>query len=287
MGDRAHERDTARETRALFERVAAGQRPLLDALSARDVCAKLKPDVLVALVPGALWEDYPETGADGAMVRDVAARLGWAYERIPTAQAGRLAGNAQVIARWLEERAARRIVLVTLSKGANETRAALDLPDASRAFAHVPVWISVSGSPFGTPWADWLLRRPLRKVLLSALARLNGHDPIVLQDYRRGDGAPPAIRFPATMTFAQLLGFPQREHVASPQLRRFYTRLEPNGPNDGFAYLEELTTLPGPLVPIWATDLYMQGPGSADVPVRLTQLLVHLAAEKGLLLVSF
>lgn len=278
------ERDTARETRALFERVAGEQRGLLDALGKAPAAARLKDDVLIALVPGALWEDHPETGADGAMVRDIAARLGWAYERIPTAQAGRLASNAQVIAEWLAARGGRkRVVLVTLSKGANETRAALDLPDAVRAFARVPVWISVSGSPFGTPWADWLLRRPLRKVLLSALARLNGHDPIVLQDYRRGDGPPPAIRFAEGMTFAQVLGFPRREHVASAQLRRFYARLEPEGPNDGFAYLEELTKLPGPLVPIWATDHYMQGPGSAEVPVRVTQLLVHLAAEKGLL----
>lgn len=268
--------------------MAAAQRALLATLDAGDVAgATLKPDVVVALVPGALWEDHPETGADGVMVRDVAARLGWPFERVPTAQAGRIAENAALIARWLEERggAGKRIVLVTLSKGANEVRAALALPGAAHAFAHVPVWISVSGSPFGTPWADWLLNRPLRKVLLSALARLNGHDPIVLQDYRRGDGPPPALRIPEGMAFAQLLGFPQRDHVASRQLRRFYARLEPEGPNDGFAYLEELTRLPGALVPIWATDHYMQGPGSAEVPVRLAQLLVHLATERDLLLV--
>ena len=105
----------------------------------------MPPGAILAIVPGACYREYPQTGADGRRLVEDARRHGWPVETVPVPSFGSPATNGGVVCDWLRDRPEETIVLVSLSKGSADLRAAFARPDAAEAFRNVAVWVSLSG----------------------------------------------------------------------------------------------------------------------------------------------
>lgn len=236
------------------------------------------PDGTVAIVPGAFHRENPRTGADGRVVREVAARLGLPVVIAPVTSTGSLAENARLLAAWLAESKADRLILVSVSKGGSDVKLALARPDAARVFGRVIGWLNLCGILDGTPMADWLLSPGWLARANRFVYRVRGRSLDFLQDLRRYPGC--ALDFPLTLP-AQLhaihvVGFPLRQHFHNGLARRCHARLEAFGPNDGSILLSDAPRWPGQLCPVWAADHYLRP--REEVRPLLAALLRHFTS---------
>jgi hypothetical protein len=218
------------------------------------------PD-LIAVVPGAFHREHPGTGADGGRVLAIAREIGCPAAVIPVPGFGRLEDNARIIANWMAARRERRITVVTLSKGGPDMKRALALPDAAHAFAHVQLWVSLSGIVQGTPLVAWLRARPLRWWSVRMALWLRRHPAGTLNDLTQEAGAPLATwpRLPDHLRIVHICGVPLRQHLSHPSAPIAYDRLAPLGPNDGGGVLlGSLSNVPGIVCPVWGADHYLQ-----------------------------
>ena len=209
------------------------------------------------------YREHKYTGADGTRIVELARELGCQTERVPIKSFGSLSENARIILDWLEAQTAKRVALVSLSKGSADVKTALGLPDAGEAFRCVTTWVSVSGIVQGTPLVAWLQKRPLRWLGVRLLLRFQGHRATVMDDLRREDGAPLASwpQIPVHLRVVHVFGFPLRRHLSHPWAPRAYERLSSMGPNDGGGnLLGDVTRFPGIVFPVWGADHYL-GPG--------------------------
>lgn len=236
---------------------------------------RVAEDLRIVLVPGILYRDFPGTGADGAVLRDIAAKLGLPFETVPLDGTEGLERAADlIISRLLAIPEGSRGLLFSLSKGSAEVRYALGRPQARAAFTRVHAWISVSGLPFGTPTAATVFRRPLARAWLSAwfwLRRWNLERVHELLQHRPGA----AFEIPPHLRFVQIAAFPLHSRLRERRSRRFQRRLAAYGPNDGFAVLGELAALPGSLYAVWGADHYLRG--GPDLSVAITRLIEYLS----------
>jgi hypothetical protein len=267
-------------TRALYARVRAApkNRALWQAMEGDPpVRHPVAADLRIMLVPGILYRDFPGTGADGAVVREIAARLAIPFEIVPADGTEGLDRGAElIIARLLAVPETNRVLLFSLSKGSAEVRHALSRQQGQVAFRRVHAWVSVSGLPLGTPTAETVFRRPLARLWLSAwfwfrhwrlerVRELLFHRP----------GA--SLEIPPHLQFVQVAAFPLHSQLSDRRSRRFQRRLAAFGPNDGFAVLAELAALPGSLYPVWGADHYLRG--GPDVSLAMTRLIEYLSGS--------
>jgi hypothetical protein len=254
-------------TKRLYERIRGSEhnRPLIDAI---DTAAQRQPpraagidsDSCIVLVPGVFYKDYPHTGADGAVLKSVAASMSIPVVTIPVDGSEGLETAAALVNTGLLDvaRSATSIILVSLSKGSAEVRLALTKPEAKQAFHRVAAWISVSGLPLGTPSLENVLRNPLRRFFIKALCAVKGWKLDTLRELlrHRPDAAMP---IPGHVMFVQVAAFPLASHLNDRRSRRLQRQLSQFGPNDGFALLAELAALPGYMYPVWSADHYLRG----------------------------
>jgi len=262
-------------TLALYRsvRASAAHGPFIrrvEEIAARPAPARLRRDVLLAIVPAAHYRENPRTGADGRLLREEAERLGYAVELVPVASAGRVRENARFLLDWLRERSGgsqRAIVLASLSKGGAEVKMALaEAAEAGteRAFAGVGAWLDLCGLVDGTPLAEWLLSRHRGAVLTRLYYRLRRQSLGFLEDLRHGPGTllDFALKLPepgpAHLRAIHVVGFPLREHLEHGISRRSHRCLAPLGPNDASLLLADVFKLPGLVYPVWGADHYLQ-----------------------------
>lgn len=269
-----------RATTALYASVRADpkNRGLWEALQgSRTPRRPLARDLRIVLVPGILYRDFPHTGADGAVVREIAARLGIPFDIVPVDGTEGLERAADlIIGRLLVIPEASRVLLFSLSKGSAEVRHALGRHQARSAFGRVHAWISVSGLPFGTPTAESVFRRPLARAWISAffwLRRWRLERVRELLSHRPGA----CFEIPPHLHFVQIAAFPLHHQLRDRRSRRFQRRLAAFGPNDGFAVLAELAALPGSLYPVWGADHYLRG--GPVLSVAITRLIEYLSSN--------
>jgi hypothetical protein len=264
-------------TLRLYERVAGAphNRVLIGAMEAAPDCgwpSGFSTGVCIVLVPGLFYKEFPHTGADGAVMKDVARSMGIPVLTIPVDESDGIESAADLIIADLlaAPSSATSIILVSLSIGSAEIRHALTKPGASRAFRRVGAWISVSGLPLGTPSLESVLRNPVRRILIKAQSAVKGWKFDVVRDLlRHRPGAP--FLLPPHLMFIQVVAFPLHRHLRERRCRRLRTQLAPFGPNDGFTLLEELAALPGHLYPVWGADHYLRG--IDDLPARIGRLI--------------
>jgi hypothetical protein len=215
-------------------------------------------DVPVTIVPGAFHRERPGSGASGARLREDAERAGCPTSLIRLPSFASPAQCGQHICAALFAYRGPPVVLISLSKGGTDVRAALARPEADAAFARVAAWISLSGIILGTPLVDWLRRHPVRRLLVRTMFWLRGYPFAVLDELdRQPDHAPP-LRVPAHMQVVHVTGFPLCRHMSNGLLRRGHRRLAPLGPNDGVALLADVCWLPGVVCPVWGADHYLR-----------------------------
>jgi hypothetical protein len=233
---------------------------------------------IVAIVPGAFHRENPRTGADGRVVREVAARLGLAVVVTPVSSTGSIAENARLLAAWLSESGGERLILVSVSKGGSDVKAALAQPDAARVFGRVAGWLNLCGILDGTPMADWLLSPSWLARANRFVYRVRGHSLDFLADLRRFPGC--ALDFPLTlpehMRAVHVIGLPLRRHLHNGLARRCHARLEAFGPNDGSILLSDVSRWPGQVCPVWGADHYLRP--REDVRPLLAALLCYFAS---------
>lgn len=216
------------------------------------------PRVLVA--PGAFHVEHPKFNGDGRLIHDVASSLGVDSHTIACHSGGSLATNAECIARDLRMAGRSPVVLVSLSKGSADVRAAFERPDAAELFANVAAWLDISGIAFGTPVAARIAgSRPL-SALARAVCWWRGHDFQLVRDLAVTRDKPfvQAQRIAPRMRIVHIVGFPLTHHLTTPLARKHHRRLSTMGPNDACTMLAPVTRDAGETVPIWGADHYMQ-----------------------------
>ncbi|MBL9207501.1 MAG: hypothetical protein JNN01_20640 [Opitutaceae bacterium] len=241
-----------------------------DAAVTSTVCPRL------GLVPGAFYREHPGTGADGARILRILKSLGHEAELIPIPSFGRTADTAGVIRDWLARSPPEGSVLVSLSKGACDVKAALADPVSVR---HLRGWISLSGLGSGTPLVQWLRRRPWRWAGIWLILRLRGHSIAALRDLEHDpDGVcAPWPTLPPGRPLVHVQGIPLPHHLHHPWARRGHRRLAPLGPNDGGGVLlADVERWPGIVHPVWGADHYLQPgwPLEAEL-TRVFQAFLH------------
>jgi hypothetical protein len=275
---------TAREgcdfaTALLHRAVVASERhgPFLRRLGDKEP-GRPRNGVRVAIVPGAFYRENPRTGADGRLPGEVARQLALPVVIAPVASTGSLAENAAHLAEWLAAQPPAPLVLISVSKGGSDVKAALARADAGEAFRQVIGWVNLCGILDGTPMADWLLSPHWLARANRFVYRIRGRSLDFLDDMRRHPGCALELplALPAHIRAVHVVGFPLRSHLRNGLVRRCHARLESCGPNDGAIVLSDVLAWPGQLCPVWSADHYLRP--REDVRPLLAALLGCLAA---------
>lgn len=273
-----------RATTALYETVRASPRhgPLIRRIESDEPAEIAGPTPRVVVMPGAFHENHAHTGADGRRVLDLAAQLGWPAETVPVPSLGSMAGNAALLVQFLgRRRRDQPVILVSLSKGGADVRAALDRPEAAAELCDVRAWVNISGIVTGTPLVAWLRARPLRCWGVRLLLRSRGQRWTQIEELRRGPDAPlaPPMTLPPTLRAIHVAGFPRVRDLSNDWARRGHARLAALGPNDGGGILlRDLPDLPGELYPVRAADHYLEP--AWDIRPLLLRILQEAAATR-------
>lgn len=231
-------------------------------------------NVRIVLVPGILYRDYPETGADGALLHAIAVGLGIPFETIPVDGTEGLDAAASLIIDRLDRLPAQeRVLLFSLSKGSAEVRHALAQGHGDAAFRRVRTWVSVSGLPFGTPSFEGVLRRPLSRLMFAMWFWWRHWKLEPVRGLLAYEPRAPFV-LPPHLEFIQIAAFPLHSHLRDRRSRRLQRRIALLGPNDGFAVLSDLAALPGSLYPLWGADHYLEG--AVDINGCIARLIAHL-----------
>jgi hypothetical protein len=267
-------------TAALYHRVRTDSRRarFISRIESGDALSPPPEPPRVVVMPGAFAREYPHTGADGSRVFELSAQLGWPAERVEVPSLSPMAENAAVLARVLARDRARPTIVVSLSKGGADVRAALQRPDAIDEWRGVRAWVSLSGIVTGTPLVEWLRARPLRCTGVRLLLRLRRQRFAVLDELRRGPGAPLDGPFaaPPGLRIVHVAAFPLQKYLGDAWARRGHARLAPLGPNDGGGILlTDVARLPGDVYPVWGTDHYLRP--SWDINPLLLNILLDAA----------
>jgi hypothetical protein len=236
------------------------------------------PGSTIAIVPGAFYRENPRTGADGSIVREVAGQLGLPFVVAPVSSTGSVAENARLLGDWLSASGLQRLILVSVSKGGSDIKAALSHPDAKSIFERVIGWVNLCGILDGTPMADWLLSPNLLARANRFVYRIRGRSLDFLRDLRRVPGCALdcPLNLPAHLRVVHVIGFPLRRHLHNGLARRSHARLETFGPNDGAILLSDAVRWPGQLCPVWGADHYLRP--REDVRPLLAALLRDFAS---------
>jgi hypothetical protein len=280
-------------TALLYDRLRRSDRhgPFIrrvNALVANSPCFPRQLDLLLAVAPGAFYQELPGTGGDGRKLREAVAAYGCRTAVIPTRSMGTVAENGRIIRDWLGQRSGERILLASLSKGAADIKAALAPPGSEAAFAPVVAWLNVSGLPNGSPLANWLFERRLTTLFYQAAFWWKGLDFAVVRQMAWGPGSVLDFpwRLPAHLQLITVVGFPLRRHLCTASLRRYHRRLAPRGPSDGLALLADACALSGLVYPVWGVDHYLRpswdiGRLVAALAFHVAEMLDHWTAREG------
>jgi hypothetical protein len=258
-----------------YDRVRSAEphRAFIEAVEALDADAALPPtSARVLVAPAAFWREYPQFGADGAAVLEVARGLGLEAEMIRTPSTGSVSENARVIREALEKEADGSVVLASLSKGGADVRMALE--QAPALARKVRAWINVCGIVHGSPLVDQMLDGPWwrRLAVRAFLARWRA-DFGLIRELRHAPS--PRATAPAGVYVVNVVACPLSIHTAGAITKR-HRKLGVLGPNDGSTLLLDSIVDGGVIYPVWGADHYFRTP---DAPVLIRRILLHLGAS--------
>lgn len=232
----------------------------------------------LVLVPGLVWEDYPQLGADGQLVAQVAGRLGFSVRRIAISGRGAPSSNASAILRFVQDLEASDAWLVSLSKGSADLRFAMSGRFGPFPWRKFSGWINICGSPNGSDLAALLTSSALRRVAARATclaARIPFRAMLEMSSRHEAWHRMPAL--PAEFRAINVVGLPLSWHL-SRMLASRHRLLAAAGPNDGVVLCQNAYAEPGPIYPLWGYDHYFRGAGM--VPL-LYRLFAHVRALAG------
>jgi hypothetical protein len=258
-----------------YDRVRSAEphRTFIEAVEALDADAALPPtSARVLLAPAAFWREYPQFGADGAAVLEVARGLGLDAEMIRTPSTGSVSENARVIREALAKEADGSVILASLSKGGADVRMALEQEPALAR--KVRAWINVCGIVHGSPLVDQMLDGAWwrRLAVRAFLARWRA-DFGLIRELRHAPS--PRAMAPTGVYVVNVVACPLSTHTAGAITKR-HRQLAARGPNDGSTLLTDAIVDGGVVYPVWGADHYFRTP---DAPVLIRRILLHLGAS--------
>jgi len=200
----------------------------------------------VLFAPSWMYRTHPETGADFAAPRRLAARLGIRHRVIESDEGASIDDNAIEIAAAIREARSQNgdLIIISASKSGAEVALALTgmlAPDETR---HVAAWVNVVGALGGSPLADSALRPPLSWVTRAFFWvrgwKWDGVTSMTTEaSRRRFDGA----RMPESIAVVNVVAVPVSGSVGA-TVWWGYRLLHRHGPNDGVVLLAD-TVWPG------------------------------------------
>lgn len=231
-----------------------------------------KIDARIVIVPGALYEERPDMGGDGRIIRELADDFGLQTDLIPLASLGSVRNNAALIANWLRKHKSETMVLVSLSKGGTDLKMALSEPNAFELFPNIRAWINVCGPLHGSQMANWILESPLRTFFFRCQFRFQKRDFQFITDLRRdrNGGLNSKIEAPSHVKMLSLIGFPLQGQMTTRLSRFCHRTLARFGPNDGTTLLADLHHVQGEIYPAWGMDHYFRPASEAKKLIGAT-----------------
>ena len=237
-----------------------------------DALPRLEGAVLVA--PAAFYQELPEFGGDGQLIRDIAAEFGLRAALLSVPSTGSVSENAAAIRRALAAEQDGAVAIISLSKGGADVRLALEA--GGPAIRKVRVWLQLGGLVRGSPVANQLLGGAWwRRALLSGVRAATGASDGLVRELATGPGSllgRPAAA-PTGVLVINVVGFPLSCHLSG-SVRRRHRQLARLGPNDGSTLLREAMLEPGLVYPVWGAEHYFRVPRVSHL---LYALFLYLA----------
>ena len=219
-------------------------------------------NVLLALVPGAFYEDNTSIGADGAKLRELVVKMGLKEDLIRVEQTGSVYRNAEIICDYLKNRNdVDGIILASVSKGSSDIKMALQKCGDQPYFKKVVGWYNIGGINKGSVLVNALNDDWVNKWEARTYFCLNGYDWEGVQTMRADKGSPLdfELQLPEQILLINVVGVPTFRFVTN-RARPYYEYLIRYGPNDGVSLLSD-TYMPGGITWVsWRNDHYFTWP---------------------------
>ncbi len=225
-------------------------------------------DVLLVVVPGALWQTRPELNGSFGIQRAYMAQFGWKSCVIPTIDVGVVETNACIVANAIRALRAegKEIVLFSASRGGAEVYHALGNYLRPEETTHILGWINVVGTPRGTPLADEFTDPPLR-CITKTLLWVKHLGTIEAIDSMRADVRGAAFaRTPALPPHLAILNYvavPLSGHILEAN-ESGYKRLRKYGPNDGVTLVRDAILEGHPTLGAMGFDHHLKEPNQRE-----------------------
>lgn len=232
---------------------------------------------LLIIVPGMFYRQYPEIGADGSLLIEVANRFGIETELAPTASLGSVSGNVELLHQFLLTRAERPFWLVSISRGSAEVKWLLNAYPEAPYLRRLTAWVGLCGIVAGTPLHHGIYRNRVLKRLHRGVARLTGVHPDLAEQLLSDQPHWQPTRLPAHLQVVNLISVPPSWQVTQHAATRFQ-RICHLGPTDGVVLLADYLTEPGVIYPVWGVDHFMR---SNELGALLYRLLNCLLLNQG------
>ena len=221
------------------------------------------------LVPGFMWDFTPRMFGPNI---DELRSMGIRTRFVRVHSMGEVQRNARIVARAIERSTAKKVVLVTHSKGGLDAMQALaDRPDlVSKVAAFVAIQTPFDGVALAAPLRYW----PRLRVAIQAAARLIRHqwrglstlfDDAIGDMLRRADSADHPPQVPRLVSIVSELGRDAPKAFLPLRLVRAVSKWATGKDSDGFIRPEE-AVLPGSEV------IRLPGMSHADPVLRLSPL---------------
>lgn len=219
-------------------------------------------NVLLALVPGAFYEDNTGIGADGAKLRELVVKMGLKEDMIRVEQTGSVYRNAEIICDYLKNRNdVTGIILASVSKGSSDIKMAITKCGHEPYFQKVIGWYNIGGINKGSVLVNALNDDWTNKWEARTYFCLQGYDWEGVQTMRADKGSPLDfdLKLPEQILLINVVGVPTFRFVTN-RARPYYEYLIRYGPNDGVSLLSD-TYMPGGITwASWRNDHYFRWP---------------------------
>lgn len=227
---------------------------------------------LLVIVPGMFYREYPEIGADGRLLTEIAAQYTIDTTVVPTRSLGSVAENVEILHEFLRELGGRPYCLISMSRGSAEVKLLMQVYSDAQYFDHLQSWISLCGITSGTPLHQGIYANRVLAAMHRMFARVNGINPQLGAELCRNNANWQPTQCPPSVKLINIIAVPLSWHITGSAMRR-YRRIRHLGPSDGVVLLGDYLREPGLIYPVWGVDHFVRTSRIATLFHKLLHLM--------------